>query len=206
MKCYSYIVSRDYGFAPNPFGGKCTLATCKPGIRKFANIGDWVIGTGSKKYDLDGRLIYAMQVTEKMSFNQYWFSPQFQFKKPIMHGSLKQTYGDNIYYFDEKLEKWYQEDSHHSYADGILNKHNLKRDTKSDSVLISDNFYFFGKESVKIPTKFKAEVCIPRQGYKKVKPESLKLEFIDWIQNKFETGYHADPFLFSKFERYKGFS
>ena len=34
MKLYSYIVARDFGFAPNPFYGFCTLATCKPKIAK----------------------------------------------------------------------------------------------------------------------------------------------------------------------------
>ena len=40
-KCclYSYVITRDYGFAPNPFGGICTLATCKPGIRNHAKVG-----------------------------------------------------------------------------------------------------------------------------------------------------------------------
>ena len=44
-KCclYSYVITRDYGFAPNPFGGICTLATCKPGIRNHATVGDWVV-------------------------------------------------------------------------------------------------------------------------------------------------------------------
>lgn len=28
MRCFSYIVARDYGFAPNPFHGFCTLANC----------------------------------------------------------------------------------------------------------------------------------------------------------------------------------
>jgi hypothetical protein len=42
-------VARDYGFAPNPFFGVCTLATCKPKIRKAAAIGDWVVGTGSSR-------------------------------------------------------------------------------------------------------------------------------------------------------------
>lgn len=37
-------VARDYGFAPNPFFGVCTLATCKPRIRSVAQIGDWVVG------------------------------------------------------------------------------------------------------------------------------------------------------------------
>lgn len=44
MKGYSYIVARDYGFAPNPFYGICTLATCKPIIRKHCEVGDYVIG------------------------------------------------------------------------------------------------------------------------------------------------------------------
>lgn len=41
---FSYILTRDYGFAPNPFNGTCTLATCKPKIRATANVanGLWV--------------------------------------------------------------------------------------------------------------------------------------------------------------------
>ena len=49
MKLFSYVVARDYGFAPNPFFSTCTLATCKPKIRRTASVGDWIIGTGSKK-------------------------------------------------------------------------------------------------------------------------------------------------------------
>ena len=48
MRLHSYVVARDYGFAPNPFFGVCTLATCKPKIRSAAKLGDWVMGTGSK--------------------------------------------------------------------------------------------------------------------------------------------------------------
>ena len=64
MRLYSYIVARDYGFAPNPFYGVCTLATCKPAIRGKAEIGDWVIGTGSKVDQRDGHLVFVMRVTE----------------------------------------------------------------------------------------------------------------------------------------------
>ena len=42
---FSYTVDTDSGFAPNPFGGICTLACCKPKIRQSANVQDWVIGT-----------------------------------------------------------------------------------------------------------------------------------------------------------------
>ena len=36
MTLYSYTVAADTGFAPNPFHGFCTLACCKPGIRRTA--------------------------------------------------------------------------------------------------------------------------------------------------------------------------
>lgn len=205
MKCYSYKVARDYGFAPNPFGGYCTLATCKPDIRKYSGVGDWVIGTGTKKYRLHGRLIFAMRISDKISFGEYWHDPRFQYKKPLMNGSLKQTYGDNIYHYDEGLKKWMQVDSHHSYHNGLTNFYNLRRDTKSDAVLISTEFYYFGKNHIQIPPSWINSACIEKQGYKKVNP-IIAEKLIDWLETNFEQGYHGDPFLFEKFERYDGTS
>ncbi|MBC6697349.1 Nmad2 family putative nucleotide modification protein [Hymenobacter puniceus] len=48
MALYSYVLRFDTGDAPNPYGGVCTLAVCKPAIRRTAQIGDWILGTGSK--------------------------------------------------------------------------------------------------------------------------------------------------------------
>jgi hypothetical protein len=98
MNCYSYVIPRDFGFAPNPFGGFCTLATCKPRIRKAAVKGDWILGTGSAVNKQTGRIVYLMNVDLKLTFDQYWHDARFQFKKPIMNGSLKLMYGDNIYH------------------------------------------------------------------------------------------------------------
>ena len=44
---FVYTVAYDVGFAPNPFYGFCTLATCKADIRNAADVGDWVVGVGS---------------------------------------------------------------------------------------------------------------------------------------------------------------
>jgi hypothetical protein len=38
---YVYAITRDFGFAPNPFHGSCTLATCKPELESLLK---WVIG------------------------------------------------------------------------------------------------------------------------------------------------------------------
>src|SRR5258708_38917575 len=95
-KIYSYVVARDFGFAPNPFHGVCTLATCKPRIRSAAGIGDWVVGTGTAARKRSGYMVYAMLVDESMSFQDYWSDPRFQQKKPNLRSSKKQAFGDNI--------------------------------------------------------------------------------------------------------------
>lgn len=86
MKYISYVIARDYGFAPNPFHGVCTLATCKPVIRNAAEVGDWVFGSGAVSLGRRGYLILAMRVTDKLTYDDYFQSSQYQCKKPILHG------------------------------------------------------------------------------------------------------------------------
>ena len=93
MRLFSYVVARDYGFAPNPFYGYCTLATCKPEIRKVADVGDWDLGTGSKSHGSAPHAVFAMLVTETLTFNGYWSDPRFRSKRPNLRGSKKQAFG-----------------------------------------------------------------------------------------------------------------
>lgn len=204
---YSYIITRDFGFAPNPFGGFCTLATCKPSIRKVTKIGDWVIATGPKTYyHRPGYLFFAMKVEEKLTYNKYWKDERFQYKKPIFNGSLKLCFGDNIYFQNEESKIWHQQDSHHSLDKGEINKRNLKNDTKSVFVLVSKKFYYFGKANIEIPSSFKNEVCNKRRFplYKVVKPE-IAQKFIQWLESHYETGIQDEPMEFAKgFKRFDG--
>lgn len=91
MKFFSYIVDRDFGFAPNPFFGYCTLADCKPRTRKSAQIGDVIFGLAGAKYRKANtkKIIYAMQVTEILSFNEYFNDPRFEFKNQLSMQLLK---------------------------------------------------------------------------------------------------------------------
>jgi hypothetical protein len=141
---YIYVVERDFGFAPNPFHGYCTLATCKPGIRGTAQIGDWVMGVGGRRLQATGRCIYLMNVSEIITFDAYWSDVRFRVKKPMRNGSQVMMVGDNIYHRNAIAGEWKQEDSHHSNPDGSSNLKNLQTDTKSVNVLISTHFYYFG--------------------------------------------------------------
>lgn len=156
---YIYVVDRDFGFAPNPFHNMCTLVTCKPDIRRVAKVGDWIIGMGGRRLKATGRCIFAMEISKSITFDEYWEDPAYRDKKPLRNGSMKTIVGDNIYH--RAGEKWQQSNSHHSHPDGSPNLHNILNDTKTNAVLISDNFFYFGAAAIAIPT-----LLLERLGYR----------------------------------------
>jgi len=195
MGYYSYKLDHDFGLAPNPFGGYCTLAVCKADIRmnKRLMIGDWIFGLGSVKLKNLNHLIYAMKVEEKITFNEYWEDQRFQYKKPVLNGSLVQIYGDNIYHIDPITKKWHQENSAHSLIDGKTNDSHTVADTKGEFVLISKSFYYFGDEAFEIPEKF-LPICNEGRNVKSVSiPEPIADEFVKWLSEKYDQGIMGDP-------------
>ena len=196
MTLYSYVVARDYGFAPNPFFNACTLATCKPLVRRHANIGGWVVGTGSKRKGLRDHLVFAMQVAETLTYDQYWADPRFRNKRPILNGSLKQAFGDNIYHRNPKTKKWIQENSHHSLNDGSPNQRNVANDTQTDRMLIGFDFVYWGRLGPLIPRQFRLPKfdVRTRRGYKcRFSNDKLVEAFIQWIRSTNATGYTGTP-------------
>lgn len=102
-RLHSYVLKHDSGFAPNVSHGYCTLATCKPKVRMNANVGDWVIGTGSlSQNDNEDRLLYAMKIEEILSYDEYFKREEFEYKKP-KDSDLHDSQGDNIYYTEKPL-------------------------------------------------------------------------------------------------------
>nr|VFK16137.1 MAG: hypothetical protein BECKLFY1418C_GA0070996_10217 [Candidatus Kentron sp. LFY] len=196
MRLFSYIVAYDYGFAPNPFFGVCTLATCKPIIRRTAAIGDWIIGTGSSKNGKQGYLVYVMHLTEKMTFNEYWKNERFLRKRPNLRGSKKQAFGDNIY-FKDRLGHWQQQNSHHSNKDGTPYQPNISHDTQTDNVLISTDFAYWGGSGPEIPQRFRdyngTDICKKGPGHKREFPRKLVDEFIAWFRSLGQIGYQGKP-------------
>src|SRR3972149_1032927 len=205
MRLFSYIVARDYGFAPNPFHGYCTLATCKPKIRVAAAVGDWVVGTGAKtKYGFSGTLIYSIQVGEVLDFDSYWNDPRFAFKRPISNGSLKQIYGDNIYH--RRRGRWMQADSHHSLEGGAPNPDNIAWDTGVNRVLVSTRYVYFGSEAPAIPKRFRPyqatakDICCSARGHR-IHSAELARAFEKGLEERGAWGLRGMPLEFPKHKR-----
>lgn len=206
-RVYMYVVDRDFGFAPNPFHGVCTLATCKPPIRRGARVRDWVIGMGGSRLNATGRCVYAMEVTQAVTLNEYWAAREFRDKRPVRNGSRVMMVGDNIYHRPDGSSVWQQLDSHHSLADGSPNPLNVEKDTKADRVLISRNFFYFGSQAPQVPPG-----VLKRLGFRngighRVFDTERCGELIRWITSHHEAANAvvADPFDFKRSEgRYTG--
>lgn len=198
-KLYIYVVARDFGFAPNPFHGVCTLATCKPKIRSVAQEGDWILGVGGGALRATGRCIYFMQVTGALSFNEYWNNPEFASKRPVRNGSRKMMLGDNIYHRVSDDQPWSQENSHHSQPDGSPDPSNVANDTGTDRILYSKRFVYFGRDAREIPKAALEEINYRNARHHRVFADRDCPSLLAWIEKQGAGNWNtvlADPFQF----------
>lgn len=202
MHCFRYRMDHDFGFAPNPFWGTLTLATCKAQIRNNRNlaVGDWIVGLGSKKMENEGRVIYAACVDEIIPFDQYWEDPRFQVKKANINGSLVQMYGDNVYHtVDGQV---IQEHCAHSIDENNPNEGHLNSDVSGKNVLLCRLFYYFGDMAPQLPAElsFIADTGNPRATRYTDLDDAQITDFITWLEENYAQGIHGDPCNWKEFD------
>ncbi len=180
MTVYSYCLRFDDGAAPNPYWGVCTLAICKPAIRRSAEEGDWVVGLGSKHSplgDISLQMVYAMEVTKVLSMRHYdaFCRKSLRAKVPDWTNSdFRRKMGDCIYDFDYRSDEPTLRRSIHS-------EENRETDLSGRNVLLSENFYYFGDKPVALPDQLLALVH-PTQGHKSCANDPYVGEFFRWIE------------------------
>ena len=193
MTIYSYVIEHDLGFAPNPFHGVCTLACCKPKIRKNAAKGDYIIGTGSVQVGLRGQLCYWMRVDDILTFDEYWNDTKFRRKRPYHHASHYLWFGDNIYHRDQATKRYIQENSYHSEYDGSVSVANLERDTgTTDRVLLSRTFCYWGRNGKLIPAEF-SDFVHDRPAHRCRFSNERQQAFLSWLLKDPSRGLRGEP-------------
>lgn len=179
---FSYILPYDSGFAPNPSGRACTLACCKPVIRRTASPDDWVIATTPAPDP--GRLTYAMRVTQALTFDLYWEA--FPEKRPS-----EDRRGDNIYRPDSTRRLVQVPNPSHD-------ERSVKRDLSANRVLISSHFYYFGRAAPLLPPQFHCLLAATR-GHRRIRPGSKDhpqfIAFVAWLEREFQPGRTEEPHL-----------
>ncbi len=180
---YLYAVSYDLGFAPNPFGGVCSLSCCKPEIRRLAKLGDWVIGLTGTKLPPALRLVFAMKVTRVTDFDEYWAANEFAGRKAKRNGSQATQVGDNIYHRKDPAKPWRQEDSVHSLPGGRQCPLNTKHDTRVNRILLSDEFIYLGQAAPTVPAALFEPIGYVKnaRNYRKFSDERAG-ELLGWVK------------------------
>lgn len=142
-RLFTYKVAWDSGCAPNPYGGICTLAICKPKIRSVAKKGDLIVGFGCKSDSLpdeDWRIVYVMVVDkEPITWSDYIQKCMSEADYRVKRPGSKMDHGDCIWvntdHDHEPLDSW----SGHGRDD-------FQRDVASSrKVILSTQFWYFGK-------------------------------------------------------------
>jgi hypothetical protein len=194
MSLVSYKMTNDSGFAPNPFHGYLTLATCKPGIRRSGNrrIGDWIAGFTSTSLCGDPvggeRLIYLMRVDEILPIEEYFRDHRFQVKIP-RKGSPDTIHraGDNIYrpLVDSPSDgSDYEQIPNDSHPPG-----SKEHDVGGRNVLVAHpgHYFYFGSNALDIPRSLRPDVPVGQSGYGKITSDPLRTEdFIAYVTEAFD--------------------
>jgi len=176
---FSYCIPYDDGAAPNPFWGLCTLAICKPAIRRKAEIGDWVVGTGSKHStigDIAGKVVYARRVTRKMTMEEYdrFTQSEYPDKIPQLESAdRRRRCGDSIYDFSTLIP---------SLRPSVHNAKNRHTDLGGEYVLLSNHFFYFGDQPVALPEALRA-IAQQQQGHQAPANAEYVDVFVDWIES-----------------------
>jgi len=193
VRLFAYKLTNDSGFAPNPFWGRLTLATCKPLIRLHKHEGDWIAGFTSS--ELCGhpvgreRLICLMQVKEKIPIAQYFRDSRFARKIP-QPKSLRaiDRVGDNIYKPKREpasapsdfiqLNNDHHFDGRGQCSVGASQRHDLS----GLNVLIAERFVYFGSEALVIPEPIRPEIPLGQSAHGvRTKDVSRAKVFIDYV-------------------------
>ncbi len=188
MRLFSYILRHDGGFAPNPFHGVCTLACCKPVIRRLSQPGDLVVGLTPK--GMGYRLAYAMVVSEVLPFSAYWVDQRFTGKRPNWStGSRVDRVGDNCY---EPIgsHDFRQHPSVHSNRDGSEDVDKKAWDLSGHSVLVAQRFWYFGNDGLDLPPEF--EFLQVGRGHRSQFSDEQIQRVTDFF-NQIPIGVHGAP-------------
>jgi Nucleotide modification associated domain 2 len=185
QRLFTYKVTTDSGSAPNPYGGVCTLAICKPAIRSAAKLGDIIVGLTPGN---EGRIIYCMQITEKMSWKEYidlctnsakldvdTVYSKMSIKVPKSENDPGDCIWRNPDYYEEVLPSWSMHSGEEDFNHDVKNR---------PFVLLSTRFWYFGSgNQFKIFLPENIRKIIPGRGHKSTSNNNYRDDFFDFFNS-----------------------
>jgi hypothetical protein len=190
-RLFTYKVASDRGSAPNPYGGVCTLAICKPRIRSVAIPGDVIAGFGCR--DDSQRLVYVMVVKESVPWARY--IEECQKYEPARRESKLPTGerhpGDCIWRNTDRAHAPRVSWSGHGEA-------YFQRDIiDGKNVLVGTTYWYFGRGDLHcfcLPENLRG--IVPNgQGHRSTANNASREAFRTWFNNELEMRHLSSGIL-----------
>ena len=173
-----YVMMADSGFAPNPFHGVCTLATCTPNhLRARLVKGDLIAGCFRSGKPV--RVVYVMEVDEVPDLDKYYRDARFEAKKPSKGETWIERAGDNIYFRKDGKRR---QDANAQFHQ---TKKDRQKDWRGDRVFIGKHFVYFGEKAVPLPSGFVCHLP-PTEGIKYLEEKDAPVAFKNFRRWAFE--------------------
>jgi hypothetical protein len=175
---WRYVVRYDRGFAPHISDNLLTLCTCKPMIRKYAKIGDYVLGFNKIRYD-PGSLIWAGRVSEKLLMGDY--AIRFPSRRDVI-------YHRTGWEIDGREKLIHYGGQEHNDTKSI------QTDISGEYSLLCKSFWFWGRNAVVLPDALHALIYKNIGQKKKIPNQGLLIMLEKWLEEQSSgiNGEHRD--------------
>ena len=133
-RVFTYALPFDYGSSPNPYGPALSLTLCKPGIRRVAQVGDYLVAFRPGTF----HVVYVAKISEKLTLREYSNRCHQHEEWSVKIASAVNPTGDCQYRFVDGRE----EPIVNVYGPHV-NIH-LQGNLGENYCLLSTDFYYFG--------------------------------------------------------------
>ena len=167
-KIFSYVVDHDEGREPNPYFGGCTLCRCK-----YSKKAEATQGRKGRK-----------NIVELADEGDWVIGTGGKSKKSAGNGKL--IYAMRV---DEKLTR---SEYFARFKEKRPDRPRAHFERFEQFALISRHFYYFGKNAIDIPERFK-HFQKKGPGFRYVDPAQFR-SFLEWLKKgKCKPGRHGEP-------------
>jgi hypothetical protein len=174
-RVWRYVLRTDNGMVPCSEDGMLTLTCCKPIIRRYAKVGEWVVAF--EPTALGGKVAYAGQVSAVLPLGDY--EKRYRGRRDAVYRA--EVLADGQTAFISLLPEYHSEEGSRA------------RDCNGVNGLVFDPFWYWGRNAVEAPGEI-ADLAYHYVGQSTKNSSPTKIALLDeWLRSTGRPGVHGTP-------------